>query len=544
MSMKYVVVSGGVLSGLGKGVTASSIGVLLKSAGLRVTSIKIDPYLNSDAGTMSPFEHGEVFVLDDGGEADLDLGNYERFLDINLAKDNNLTTGKVYSKVIEAERRGDYLGKTVQVIPHITDAVMEWIEDIASKPADGSDQTPDACIIELGGTVGDIESSPYIEALRQFQFRVGRDNVTFVHVSLVPVMGPVGEQKTKPTQHTVKELRGLGISPDILVCRSTAPLNLETKEKLAAFCHVSPDAVFSTHDVPNIYHVPLMLQEQGLCNILGVDCETTGLLAEWRKMALHLDTLEQEVRIAMVGKYTGLSDAYLSVIKSLQHAAMAVDRKLVIDWVEASHLEDDWSDAEESASAWKMLKGADGILVPGGFGDRGIEGKITAANYSRINNVPYLGICLGLQVATIEFCRNVLGLTGANSTEFDESVEHAAVVFMPEISKTHLGGTMRLGSRPTVWQVDECKIRTLYGEGDSVDERHRHRYEVNPDLIEQIEAAGLKFVGKDETGQRCEIFELEGHPYFVGVQYHPEFKSRPNRPSPPFLGLLQAATKN
>jgi CTP synthase len=357
-------------------------------------------------------------------------------------------------------------------------------------------------------------------------------------------MGPVGEQKTKPTQHTVKELRGLGISPDILVCRSTAPLTLETREKLAAFCHVSPDAVFSTHDVPNIYHVPLMLQEQGLCNILGLDCESNGLLDEWRKMALHLDTLVEEIRIAMVGKYTGLSDAYLSVIKSLQHAAMAVDRKLVIDWVEASHLEDDWSNAEESATAWQMLKGADGILVPGGFGDRGIEGKIIAANYSRVNNIPYLGICLGLQVATIEFCRNVLGLKGANSTEFDENIEHAAVVFMPEISKTHLGGTMRLGSRPTVWQVEDCKIRTLYGEGDSVDERHRHRYEVNPDLIEQIEAAGLIFVGKDETGQRCEIFELEDHPYFVGVQYHPEFKSRPNRPSPPFLGLLQAASKN
>ncbi|MCH1541303.1 MAG: CTP synthase (glutamine hydrolyzing) [Candidatus Poseidonia sp.] len=538
--MKYVVVSGGVLSGLGKGVTASSIGVLLKSAGLRVTSIKIDPYLNSDAGTMSPFEHGEVFVLDDGGEVDLDLGNYERFLDINLSKDNNLTTGKIYSQVIEAERRGDYLGKTVQVIPHITDAVQDWIEDVAAKPADGSDETPDACIIELGGTVGDIESAPYIEALRQFQFRVGRENVTFVHVSLVPVMGPVGEQKTKPTQHTVKELRGLGITPDILVCRSSAPLNDETRNKLAAFCHVKPEAVMSTHDVPNIYHVPLMLQEQGLCEILGVDCTNTSLLSEWKDMAHHLDTLTKEVNIAMVGKYTDLSDAYLSVIKSLQHAAMAVDRKLIIDWIEASHLELDWDTAENEA-AWAMLKNADGILVPGGFGDRGVEGKILAAQHARTKNVPYLGICLGLQVATIEFCRNVLGLNGANSTEFEDSPEHAAVVFMPEISKTHLGGTMRLGSRPTLWQVESCNIRSLYGAGEAVDERHRHRYEVNPDLIERIEAAGLVFVGKDESGQRCEIFELKDHPYYVGVQFHPEFKSRPNRPSPPFLGLLQAA---
>lgn len=539
--MKYVVVSGGVLSGLGKGVTASSIGVLLKAAGLRVTSIKIDPYLNSDAGTMSPFEHGEVFVLDDGGEVDLDLGNYERFLDINLSKDNNLTTGKVYSKVLEAERRGDYLGKTVQVIPHITDAVQDWIEDVAARPADGTDETPDACIIELGGTVGDIESAPYVEALRQFQFRVGRENVTFVHVSLVPVLGPVGEQKTKPTQHTVKELRGLGITPDILVCRSSAPLNDETRNKLAAFCHVQPQAVMSTHDVPNIYHVPLMLQEQGLCEILGVDCSATSLLDEWRAMAHHLDTLTEEVHIAMVGKYTDLSDAYLSVIKSLQHAAMAVDRKLVIDWIEASHLENGWADNEHQA-AWGLLKNAHGVLVPGGFGDRGIEGKVLAAQHARTKGVPYLGICLGLQIATIEFCRNVLGMEGANSTEFEDNPDHAAVVFMPEISKTHLGGTMRLGSRPTLWQHQGSAIRGLYGPGEAVNERHRHRYEVNPDLIERIEAEGLVFVGKDESGQRCEIFELKDHPYYVGVQFHPEFKSRPGRPSPPFLGLLKAAT--
>ena len=380
-----------------------------------------------------------------------------------------------------------------------------------------------------------------MEALRQFQFRVGRENVTFVHVSLVPVLGPVGEQKTKPTQHTVKELRGLGISPDILVCRSSAPLNEETRNKLAAFCHVKPEAVMSTHDVPNIYHVPLMLQEQGLCDILKVDCSATSLLKDWKEMAHHLDTLTEEVHIAMVGKYTDLSDAYLSVIKSLQHAAMAVDRKLVIDWIEASHLEEDW-DKSEREEAWKHLRGADGVLVPGGFGDRGIEGKILAAHHARTNNVPYLGICLGLQIATIEFCRNVLGMTGANSTEFEDNPEHAAVVFMPEISKTHLGGTMRLGSRPTLWQHEGSTIRELYGLGESVDERHRHRYEVNPDLIERIEEAGFVFVGKDESGQRCEIFELNDHPYYVGVQFHPEFKSRPGRPSPPFLGLLKAAS--
>ena len=543
--MKYVVVTGGVLSGLGKGITASSIGVLLKSAGLRLTSVKIDPYLNSDAGTMSPFEHGEVFVLDDGGEVDLDLGNYERFLDVALTRENNITTGKVYANVIEKERRGDYLGKTVQVVPHITNEIQDWIERVAHVSADGSGESPDACVIELGGTVGDIESAPFIEALRQFQFRVGQDNVCFVHVSLVPVMGPVGEQKTKPTQHTVKELRGLGIIPDILVCRSEKPLEDETRAKLAAFCHVGKDAVVSAHDVSNLYQIPISLYEQSVLNKvsnhLGFEVpDSLPMLDDWKDMADKIDHLEEEVNIAMVGKYTGLSDSYLSVIKALQHSAFTVNRKLVIDWIESADL-DPHDVTEKHDEAWELLRAADGILVPGGFGNRGVEGKIAAANYARVNNVPYLGVCLGLQIATIEFCRNVLGLENANSTEFDENTPNPAVVFMPEISKTHMGGTMRLGTKPTPFLVDDCKMRRLYGGADHVDERHRHRYEVNPDLIEQIESAGLRYVGKDETGQRCEIMELENHPYFVGTQYHPEFKSRPNRPSPPFLGLLKAA---
>lgn len=543
--MKYVVVTGGVLSGLGKGITASSIGVLLKSAGLRLTSVKIDPYLNSDAGTMSPFEHGEVFVLDDGGEVDLDLGNYERFLDVALTRENNITTGKVYANVIEKERRGDYLGKTVQVVPHITNEIQDWIERVAHVSADGSGETPDACVIELGGTVGDIESAPFVEALRQFQFRVGQENVCFVHVSLVPVMGPVGEQKTKPTQHTVKELRGLGIIPDILVCRSEKPLEEETRAKLAAFCHVGTDAVVSAHDVSNLYQIPISLYEQSVLNKvsnhLGFEVpDSLPMLDDWKHMADKVDRLEEQVHIAMVGKYTGLSDSYLSVIKALQHSAFAVDRKLVIDWIESTDL-DPHNVTEKHDEAWELLRAADGVLVPGGFGNRGVEGKIAAANYARVNNVPYLGVCLGLQIATIEFCRNVLGLENANSTEFDENTPNPAVVFMPEISKTHMGGTMRLGTKPTPFLVDDCKIRRLYGGADHVDERHRHRYEVNPDLIERIEAEGLVYVGKDETGQRCEIMELENHPYYVGTQYHPEFKSRPNRPSPPFLGLLKAA---
>ncbi len=546
--MKYVVVTGGVLSGLGKGITASSIGVLLKSAGLSVTSVKIDPYLNCDAGTMSPFEHGEVYVLDDGGEVDLDLGNYERFLDIALTRDNNITTGKVYQAVIERERKGDYLGKTVQVIPHITNEIQEWIERVANKSSDGSSKTPDACVIELGGTVGDIESAPFIEALRQFQFRVGKENICFVHVSLVPVMGPVGEQKTKPTQHTVKELRGLGIIPDILVCRSENPLDYETREKLAAFCHVSPEAVVSAHDVSNIYRIPILLDEQGVSEVLSKEIgfalpDSRPLLEDWIKMAETVDNLDEVVKIAMVGKYTGLSDSYLSVIKALQHSSFEVNRKLQINWIEAENLDEKVKrdDAEKYNEAWKLLKESDGILVPGGFGIRGIEGKIKAAEYARLNKIPYLGVCLGLQIATIEFCRNVLGMENANSTEFDGNTPHPAVVFMPEISKTHMGGTMRLGTKPTPFLVEDCKMKRLYGNKPHVDERHRHRYEVNPELITKIEEAGLIYVGKDETGQRCEIMELENHPFYVGTQYHPEFKSRTGRPSPPFLGLLKAS---
>ncbi|MBV43878.1 MAG: CTP synthetase, partial [Euryarchaeota archaeon] len=383
--MKYVIVSGGVLSGLGKGVSASSIGVLLKSAGLRVTAIKCDPYVNIDPGTMSPFEHGEVFVLDDGGEVDLDLGNYERFLDVCLTRENNITTGKVYDNVIRKERKGDYLGKTVQVIPHITNEIQEWIERVAHIPSDGNGKVPDACVIELGGTVGDIESAPFIEALRQFQFRVGQENVFFVHVSLIPVMGPVGEQKTKPTQNTVKDLRGLGITPDMLICRSKNPLVEETRQKISAFCHVPPGAVVSAHDVSNIYQVPIMLDAQGVTQILS---ERLGfelppkrpVLEDWKKLADHVDSLEEadEVHIAVAGKYTDLSDAYLSVIKALQHSSFEVSRKLVIDWIESSDLDDEAAEAKPDAhaGAWRELRAADGVLVPGGFGIRGIEGKI------------------------------------------------------------------------------------------------------------------------------------------------------------------------
>eukprot|EP00878_Enallax_costatus_P014560 GHUV01015231.1.p1 GENE.GHUV01015231.1~~GHUV01015231.1.p1 ORF type:complete len:554 (+),score=149.49 GHUV01015231.1:128-1789(+) len=528
--MKYVLVTGGVVSGLGKGVTASSIGVLLKNCGLRVTSIKIDPYLNIDAGTMSPFEHGEVFVLDDGGEVDLDLGNYERFLDITLTRDNNLTTGKVYQNVLEKERRGDYLGKTVQVVPHITDAIQDWIQRVAHIPVDGRDGIPDVCVIELGGTVGDIESSPFVEALRQFHFKVGPGNMCIVHVSLVPIIGVVGEQKTKPTQHSVAVLRSLGLQPDLLACRCSVPLDEGVRQKLALFCQVPAENVLTMHDVSNIWRIPLLMQSQHAHKTI---LDTLRLPHYAEKLDMHTwkthiadrwDNLKDVVHISMCGKYTDLSDAYLSVIKALQHACMAAGMKLQLTWVEAQYLEPEAKEEEPEKyeDSWKNLRAADGVLVPGGFGNRGVEGKILAAQYARENKIPYLGICLGMQVAVIEFARNVLGIKDADSTEFNPGTPNPAVVFMPEISTKHMGGTMRLGARKTLLQSISCLTAKLYQKEQYVDERHRHRYEVNPQMVPQLEAAGLLFVGKDETGERMEIVELQDnpsdHPFYVAAQ--------------------------
>ncbi|XP_023004505.1 CTP synthase-like isoform X1 [Cucurbita maxima] len=547
--MKYVLVTGGVVSGLGKGVTASSIGLVLKACGLRVTSIKIDPYLNMDAGTMSPFEHGEVFVLDDSGEVDLDLGNYERFLDITLTRENNITAGKIYQSVLEKERRGDYLGKTVQVVPHISDAIKNHIESVATIPMDGQEGPADVCVIELGGTVGDIESMPFIEALRQLSFSVGPDNFCLIHVSLIPVLGVVGEQKTKPTQLSVRELRALGLTPHLLACRSAQPILDNTKEKLSQFCHVPVCNILNIHDVPNIWHIPLLLTNQNahhsiLKQLNLVRIATAPDLRDWTNMAATYDNLTNSVKIAMVGKYVGLTDSYLSVVKALLHACVACSLKPSIDWIAATDLEDESSKLkpEAHAAAWETLRKASCVLVPGGFGDRGVKGMILAAKYARENKVPYLGICLGMQISVIEFAGSVLGWEKANSTEFDDGTLYPVVIFMPEGSKTHMGSTMRLGSRRTVFQTADCITKRMYHNSEYVDERHRHRYEVNSEFIETFEEAGLKFVGKDETGKRMEILELPSHPFYVGVQFHPEFKSRPRRPSPVFLGFILAAT--
>ncbi|GMM58966.1 CTP synthase [Maudiozyma humilis] len=556
--MKYVVVSGGVISGIGKGVLASSTGMLLKTQGLKVTSIKIDPYMNIDAGTMSPLEHGECFVLNDGGETDLDLGNYERYLNVTLTKDHNITTGKIYSHVIAKERKGDYLGKTVQIVPHLTNAIQDWIERVSRIPVDDTGLEPDVCIIELGGTVGDIESAPFVEALRQFQFKVGRENFALIHVSLVPVIH--GEQKTKPTQAAIKDLRSLGLIPDMIACRCSEQLAQSTIDKIAMFCHVGSEQVVNVHDVNSTYHVPLLLLEQKMIDYLHNRLQLsditlndddkqrgTELLTKWKKTTGNFDASMETVKIALVGKYTNLKDSYLSVIKALEHSSMRCRRKLEIMWVESSDLEPETQETDKAKfhEAWNKVSTADGVLVPGGFGTRGTEGMIHAARWARENKIPFLGVCLGLQIATIEFVRDTLNRPEASSTEFIEglSEENQVVVYMPEIDKATMGGNMRLGLRPTIFQdnTDWSKIRKLYGSPASVEERHRHRYEINPELADQLAEHGFVFVGKDESNKRCEIFELKNHPYFVGTQYHPEYTSKVLDPSKPFLGLVAAS---
>lgn len=541
-----MLVSGGVVSGLGKGISSSSLGVLLQASGLNVTHIKIDPYLNIDAGVLSPYEHGEVFVLDDGGEVDLDLGNYERFSGVKLTKDHNLTTGKVYQQVISRERKGDYLGKTVQVVPHVTDAIQQWIERVAHIPVTENQVVPDVCIIELGGTVGDIESMVFLEALRQFRFRVGGDNFCHLHVSLVPTVGAgEGEQKSKPTQHGIQELRAAGLQPDLILCRSTKPLERGTQAKISLFCMVPASHVVSVHDVSNLYQVPLLMKQQNVpalvLNVLKVHKMPPETLPAWERLSNRVEFPKSEVTIGIVGKYTGLTDSYLSITKALFHAGIEAEVKVKLEWIESTRLEPK-AKTEQSEEAWDTLRKVDGILIPGGFGDRGTEGKILAINFARIHKIPYLGICLGMQLAVIEYARNVLHMTEATSAEFDPESKQAVIVFMPEISTEQMGGTMRLGSRMSRLKPDTLSHR-LYGK-DVITARHRHRYEVNPEHVASLEEAGLLFTGRDfERGERMECAELprDKHPFFWGCQFHPEYTSSPFAPSPPFRGFVAAA---
>ncbi len=533
MSTKYIVVTGGVLSGLGKGITTSSIGRLLLSHGVSVTAVKIDPYLNIDAGTMNPFEHGEVYVLDDGGEVDLDLGNYERFLGVHLARDNNITTGKVYRSVIEKERRGDYLGKTVQIVPHITTEIKEWIQRV------GEESGADVCLVEVGGTVGDIESAPFTEAVRQLHRDVGDENCMFVHCSLVPVMGGVGEQKTKPTQHTVRDLKADGIDPDMIVCRSKEPLQDEIREKLALFCDVKEEAVVSAHDARSIYEVPLILADQGVDRLvldrLGLP-HGSGDLTAWKRLADNLVAAPDEVTIAFVGKYTNLADSYLSISEALRHAGASMGTRVQIEWVEGEDLEA----GDEAAMA--TVRNADGLLVGPGFGSRGCEGKIDAVRYARENKVPFLGICLGFQIACIEYARNQCGIQGANSQELDRDTKDPVICILPEQYEIkELGGTMRLGNY-TCHTTDGSLARELYGSKE-IRERHRHRYEMNPEYIERLEAGGLVFSGRMPDRPIMEMMELpqDVHPFFIGSQFHPEFNSRPDEPGPLFVGFIAAS---
>uniref|UniRef100_A0A7N8XJA5 CTP synthase n=1 Tax=Mastacembelus armatus TaxID=205130 RepID=A0A7N8XJA5_9TELE len=545
--MKYILVTGGVISGIGKGIIASSVGTILKSCGLHVTAIKIDPYINIDAGTFSPYEHGEVFVLDDGGEVDLDLGNYERFLDIRLTKDNNLTTGKIYQSVINKERKGDYLGKTVQVVPHITDAIQEWVMKQACVSVDDDGVEPQICVIELGGTVGDIESMPFIEAFRQFQFKVKRENFCNIHVSLIPQPSTTGEQKTKPTQNSVRELRGLGLSPDLIMCRCATPVETAVKEKISMFCHVEPTQVICVHDVSSVYKVPLLLEQQGVVSYfcqrlnLPVEMKPRKMLTKWKEMADRSDRLLEHVSIALVGKYTKLSDSYASVIKALEHSALAINHKLQVKYIDSADLEATTLQDEpvKYHEAWQKL--CIWSFTHGSFFSHSLSLNCSC-HYTRILLVLFFaGVCLGMQLAVCEFARNVLGWEDASSTEFNPESRHPVVIEMPEHNPGQMGGTMRLGKRRTIFKSSSSLLRKLYGNVEYVEERHRHRFEVNPELTHHFEKKGLQFVGQDVEGERMEVIELDDHCYFVGVQYHPEFTSRPIKPSPPYFGLLLAA---
>lgn len=529
MSVKYIFVTGGVVSGLGKGITAASLGRLLKARGLHATIQKFDPYINVDPGTMSPYQHGEVYVTDDGAETDLDLGHYERFIDENLNKNSNVTTGKIYWSIISKERKGDFLGGTVQVIPHITNEIKERIYRVGK-----ADHT-DVVITEIGGTVGDIESLPFLEAIRQVATDVGRENVMYIHVTLVPYLGKSGELKTKPTQHSVKELRSIGIQPDVIVCRTEKHLDDDLKEKIGLFCNIPGECVIQNIDAEVLYEVPLMLEKEGLadivCKRLNLSCQEPDL-REWTEMVRKNKNLSETVTIALVGKYVALHDAYLSVVEALKHGGIANDADVRIKWVNSEHL--------DKENVKNHLLKADGILVPGGFGDRGIEGKILAAQYARENNVPFFGICLGMQMAVIEFARNICGLQGAHSSEFGNSTNYPVIDLMPEQRDIdEKGGTMRLGIYP-------CKVREgsktfdIYKD-ELIYERHRHRYEFNNEYRELLTSKGLVLSGLSPSERLVEMVELPNHPWYIGVQFHPEFKSRPNRSHPLFRDFIRAS---
>lgn len=534
---KYIFVTGGVVSSLGKGITAASLGRLLKSRGYRVTIQKFDPYINIDPGTMSPYQHGEVFVTDDGAETDLDLGHYERFIDINLSKNSNTTTGKIYQSVINKERRGDYLGGTVQVIPHITNEIKERVFRV------GQQDNADFVITEIGGTVGDIESLPFLEAIRQVKKDVGKNDVLYIHVTLVPYISAAGELKTKPTQHSVKELRSIGISPDIIVCRSEKPISKEMREKMAMFCDVDPDAVIQNLTARSIYEVPMLMEEQGLDTIVLRKLEMEDKpkdMQGWHDMVARiLKKYDKKVTIAVVGKYVALQDAYISITESLRHAAVANEAELDIHWVNAEEIEADDTDMA------KVMAGVDGILVPGGFGNRGIEGKIKAIQYAREHKIPFFGICLGMQCAVIEFARHVCGMADANSSEFNPNSTHPVIDLMPEqLDVEDLGGTMRLGLYPCKVYPDTLTSKAYNAE--LIYERHRHRYEFNNAFREEIVGKGLVLGGTLPNGRLVEIVELpeSKHPWFLGAQFHPEFKSRPTNPHPLFREFVGAAVKH